>query len=448
MFEISSSQMPMYVLDKNGLGQCNILCGSLILPKKISINKLQEVANKLFEKNDCLRSCFIEKDGKVYQDIKPFKEKEFEVLRFNSKEELDKFGEVYGTIPLKLDIKSIGEGFPKSKWKYPKASNSFIFNEYIHNIKMFFTKMRMGMLKRKKTSCELMLVDLPNSSGAIIKMHHVISDAWSMMLVANQFIKLLNGEEIEMFDYKEFAENQNQYFLSERYKKDMEFMDKEALKCPKKTWIWSTPYSSTGCKRKTYTLSSEITKAINTYCTKNNTTPFMLFVTAVSIYANHKLKKDKFYVGPAMLGRSTYKEKNTIGMFVKVPPMLIELDQNDTFIQTIEKINKKSLNVYRHQNANFHIMDGPNIMFDLTVSYQNATLDADPSVICTQYYCEYSPGDNQVLSIEDRALEGKYKIHFDHNVKIGEKEVDELFKEVVDVINKGIRDDSIKISEL
>lgn len=448
MFEISASQYPMYVLDKNGLGQCNILCGSLIVPKKIPIDKLKEAANKMYERNDCFRSYFVEKNGTVYQDTKPYEEREFEVLHFNSKDELDKFGEVYGTIPLKLDIRSEGEGFPESKWRYPKVSNRFMYNEAIHNVKMFFTKIRMNMLNREKTSCELMLVDLPDASGAIIKMHHVVSDAWSMMLVANQFIKLLNGEEVETFDYSESAENQKKYFASERFNKDNEFMDKEAEKCPKRTWIWSNPYFSTSCKRKTYTLNSENTNAVNTYCKENNTTPFMLFLTAVSVYASHVLQKDKFYLGPAMLGRSTYKEKNTIGMFVKVAPMLIELDQNDSFIDLIRKNNKKSLSVYKHQNAYFRIMDGPSIMFDLTVSYQNATLEADPSVICTQYYCEYAPGDNQIFSIEDRTHEGQYKIYFDHNIKISDKEASEFIEEVLNIINKGIDNDSVKISEL
>lgn len=448
MFEISIDQHLMYDLDKNGLGQCTLLCGSLLIPRKIDIKELQRAANKLFEKDSALRACFIEKEGKVFQDTKPFVEKEFEVKYFKNKEELDKFGEVYGTIPLKLEIKSEGEGYPESKWRYPKAPTMLVIKQFIHDVKMFFTTMRMGMLNRERTCCEIILFEMPDACGAIIKINHVVSDAWSMMLIADHFVKLLNGEEIESYEYKEHIDNQNKYYTSERFVKDNEFMDKEAEKCPKKTWLWPKARTSTICRRRTYVFTSEMTEAINEYCKEKNTTPAMLFTAAISMFARRKIQKDNFYIGTISLGRSSYKEKNTIGYFVKLIPMLIELDQNDSFIETIEKINKKSLNVFRHQNANYRILDDNSFMFDLVVSYQNATLDVDPSIICTQYYCNYSPGDTFALSIEDRSSEGKYKMYFDYNIKVSEKELDEMLNTIVEVIDKVTKDDSIKISEL
>ena len=64
--------MFMYYADKQGAGQALLLCGSIVIPRKIDIEKLQDAANELYRINNALRTYFIEKDGKVYQDYKPF----------------------------------------------------------------------------------------------------------------------------------------------------------------------------------------------------------------------------------------------------------------------------------------------------------------------------------------------------------------------------------------
>ena len=188
MFELHDSQMFMYYADKQGAGQALLLCGSIVIPRKIDIGELQNAANELLRLNNGLRTYFIEKEGKVFQDVKPFEKKEFEVLHFNSKEELDEYGKVYATIPLKLDIRI--EGKETIKAESDKPSAELIKNVIIHNTKMFFTKMRMGMLKRDKGCFEVQIFELPESVGIILKIHHIVSDAWTVMLLANQFMSL------------------------------------------------------------------------------------------------------------------------------------------------------------------------------------------------------------------------------------------------------------------
>ena len=70
MFELHDSQMFMYYADKQGAGQALLLCGSILIPHRIDIGKLQDAVNELFRLNNGLRTYFIEKDGKAYQNIK------------------------------------------------------------------------------------------------------------------------------------------------------------------------------------------------------------------------------------------------------------------------------------------------------------------------------------------------------------------------------------------
>ena len=433
MFELHDSQMFMYYADKQGAGQALLLCGSILIPRKIDIGKLQDAANELFRMNNGLRTYFIEKDGKAYQDIKPFEKREFEVLHFNSKEELDEYGKVYATIPLKLDIRF--EGKETIKAAADKPSAELIKNVIIHNAKMFFTRLRMGMLKRDKGCCEVQIFELPEAVGIILKIHHIVSDAWTVMLLANQFMSILNGDNVEAFDYQEFVENDKKYFQSKRFERDREYMQEEFSKCPEKTWTWPEPYTSLEASRKTIILDKKLTADIKKFCEETGITPFVMFMTAVSLYINRKTQRDTFYVGSVALNRSNYREKNTAGMFVTSIPILIELNMEDSFYETLSKIKDKSLKGFKHQKGAIKNKDSKKMLYDMWISYQNATLDSDSTVDCTQYYCNYSI-DTTILSVEDRAMDGQYKLHFDHNCKVSEKDVDELFDTVIKMIKQ------------
>ena len=430
MFELHDAQMFMYFGCKQGAGQAALLTGSIIIPRKIEMNKLQDAANEVFRINDGLRAFFIEKDEKVYQDAKPYKRREFKVLHFNSKEEVDEYGKVYGTIPLELEIHTEGSGVSKERWKNEKPSATLVKNVIIHETKMFFTKLRMGMLNNDPAVCEMSLLDLPDACGAIIKIHHIIADAWTVMLVANQFLSLLKGETVEAYNYEDFIESEKKYKLSNRYQRDKEYMDAEFAKCPEQTWLWPERYKSLEAKRRTVVLDKELSSRIYDFCENRKVTPYILFLSAITLYMRKKLGRDKFYVGSVSLNRSTYKEKNTVGMFVTGIPVLMELDSNDTYAQVIEKVNLKSVNAFRHYKGAKITPDSKEKLFDIWVSFQNATLDADPTAICTQYYCNYVI-DTTILSIEDRSSDGQFKLHFDHNIKVSEKDTDELFNSVI-----------------
>ncbi len=430
MFELHDAQMFMYFGCKQGAGQAALLTGSIIIPRKIEMSKLQDAANEVFRINDGLRAFFIEKDEKVYQDAKPFERREFKVMHFNNKEEVDEFGKVYGTIPLKLEIRTEGSGVSKERWKNEKPSATLVKNVIIHETKMFFTKLRMGMLNNKPAVCELTLLDLPDACGVMVKLHHIIADAWTVMLVANQFLSLLKGQTVKAYKYDEFIESEKKYHLSSRYEFDRDYMDSEFAKCPEQTWLWPERYRSLEAKRTTAVLDKELSSKIYDFCDEHKVTPYILFLSAITLYMRKKLNRNQFYVGSVSLNRSNYKQKNTVGMFVTGIPVLMEFDSNDTYSQIISKVNDKSVKAFRHYKGAKITPDSKEKLFDIWVSFQNATLDADPTVICTQYYCNYVI-DTTIISIEDRSSDGQFKLHFDHNIKVSDEDTETLFDTVI-----------------
>ena len=446
MFELHDAQMFMYFGCKQGAGQAALLTGSVLIPRKIEISKLQDAANELFRVNDGLRAEFVEKDEKIYQDAKPFKRREFEVLHFSSKEEVDRYGAVYGTIPLKLPIRVEGSGVSKERWKNEKPSLTLVKNIVVHEFKMFFTKMRMGKLNAEPAVCEITLLDLPDSCGAMVKIHHIVADAWTVMLIANQFLSLLKGETVTAYNYQDFIESEKKYRLGSRYERDRAYMDSEFAKCPEQTWLWPERYKSLEAKRRTVELDKDFSAKIYAFCEGYKITPYILFLSAITQYMRKKLNRDTFYVGSVSLNRSNFKEKNTVGMFVTGIPVLMEFDKNDTYAQIIEKVSTKSVNAFRHYKGAKITPDSKEKLFDIWVSFQNATLDADPTAICTQYYCNYVI-DTTIISIEDRSSDGQFKLHFDHNIKVSEEDTDELFDMVISNLHEILDDPDLAIEQ-
>lgn len=445
MYEITNAQKLFYGFERTGIGQVAILCGSVTVPRLIEESELQRAANELFRINNGLRSYFIEREGKVYQDFEPFEERTFEVLHFKDKEELDAWGSMYATIPLKLDIRVEGRGIPKSAWSSGGVSHSLVKNIVAHNVRTYAKRIKNG-IKVKPACCEVKLVYLPDACGAIVKMHHIISDAWTMLLSANQFVSILNGKTPEAYQYEEFLEHEEAYKKSRRYEKDGLYYKEQFERCPEPTIIWPNPMNTLEAKRRTTALSQEETALIKEYADANGVSPYILFLTAVSVFTRHKTKHDVNYMGSVVINRTGDHERNTAGMFITATPVLIEFDESMTFADAVKYVNKENFASFRHVKGP-KPTGGPYLPYDLWVSYQNAVLDADDTAECTQYYCNYAP-TLKILSIEDRSNDGYFKLHFDHNIEVTEAEVDEMLQMVLSVLRKGVEDDSRKILAL
>jgi len=100
----------------------------------------------------------------------------------------------------------------------------------------------------------------------------------------------------------------------------------------------------------------------------------------------------------------------------------------------MNKVNNKSVKAFRHYKGGRRTPSSTDKLFDIWVSFQNATLDADPTAIINQYYCKYAV-DTTIFSIEDRLSEGQFKMIFDYNIKVSDKEVEELF----DIVTRSLK---------
>lgn len=196
-------------MEKFAGGAIAVICGSMLVHGKKDLSKIKKAVNELYRLNAALRIRIVETDGEVSQTVCEYAEQDFNVLCFDNKAGLDTYADDYAKKPL----------------------------DFYGNL------------------CEINIVTLPAQYGLLIKLHHIIGDAWTLSLLGTQFIKLMNGEEVEAFSYADYVESENTYIQSKRYEKDKAFFLEQFKRCDEVTYLLGhTPTDQDF----TYTTNTEI----------------------------------------------------------------------------------------------------------------------------------------------------------------------------------------------
>lgn len=407
---LAKPQKLIYDMEKFAGGVIAVICGSMLVNGKKDLSKIKKAVNELYRLNTALRIRIVENNGEISQTVSDYAEQDFNVIYFDNKAKLDAYAEDHAKTPLDF----------------------------------------YGDL------CEINIVTLPEQYGLLIKLHHIIGDAWALSLLGTQFNKLMNGEEVEAFSYTDYIESENIYIQNKRYEKDKAFFVEQFKKCDEVTYLSEKQSDSLNAYRKTFVIGKEQTSIINTYAQQKSTSAFMLFTAALATYMNRvKMNAEKFYIGTAVLNRSGVKENNTVGMFVNTAPMLMELDNTKSFADNLSAIEDTAFSVFRHQKYNYGDVlsairkefNFTEKLYDVMISYQNATVTG--AEIETTWYHSGSQSESLQIHIDDRDNEGIFRIHYDYLTdKLTENEIERLHQHICNLLFDAITDDSKKLYEL
>ena len=440
MFELSDSQLFMHALQKAGLAQEITLCGSVLIPERVDDERLQAAANGVLEANDVLRSYFVEKDGRAYQDFDPYEERVFEVMRFESAEDMEAWAALYATVP--LDYRVVREGAGPSFEGIGRPGPRLAFNVWRQQRKAARRRRELGLEGRDPTCFELTLVQLPEASGAVIKMSHIISDGWSMVLVGNQFLHAMKGESFRAYGYQDFLEGDKAYKQSERARADREFFRGEWLRHPEPSICFPGKLFSFEGRRSSLELDAGLSERIRAYCQEWRVSGMNVFLAAIGVCVRERLGSDRFHLGSLSINRTGVAEKNTVGLFVSTLPMLMEVPADVSFGQLVLDTRERAFSAIRHARGYANPTEVYGNYFDLFVSYRREVLDADPRAEIREYF----PGafaDFVELSIVERSSEGALTMYLDHNCKVSDGEAMGLLRDVAGVVERGIANDGL-----
>lgn len=296
--------------------------------------------------------------------------------------------------------------------------------------------------------------------GLLLKLHHIISDGWSQILLCNRigqaYLDLLGGETpvLETFpSYQAHVEEEAAYLASSARKRDerywtgvlQELGEPTVLKSAK-----SAVLSPVGCRR-SFELPQSLNNAIYAFCARNRVSPFSAIYLALAIYFRRISGDRGFVIGVPVFNRTSYAFKETSGMFVSTLPFYNELQADWSFTQCSEHLTERWLEMLRHQRLPFsHIQalarengDREGRLFHIALSYQNGQMLSSPDAsVSFSGRWHYSGYQLEQLCIHmSNLMDGRrYAIDYDYLTQVfSAQEIEDLHRCLMNILEEGLR---------
>lgn len=367
------------------------IAGTLKINGEIDYKLLEKAILTFIEKNDALKFRFSEIDGEPYQYLSEEKYTSIDFLDFSQQDK---------NFLYEWDIKQTQKSF--------KLIDSCLF---------YFAILKMN----------------ENESGFYFKIHHLISDGWSIIHATNEIMRyytlLENGESLEEEikpSYIEFIEKEAEYETSLKFEKDREYWNTVFNSIPEITTLKTRTTSSvsTKAKRKTQIIPSKLSAKIQEYCNENKTSVFALFLSAIAIYVNRITGKNDLVIGIPVLNRANVREKDTIGMFISTVPLRISVEDNFNFRQFSDNVVRSWVAALKHHKYPYDLLlkgvrekyKSNDELYDIVLSYQNAKFVRSDFSYKHEGRWHFNGNQKQSLyiHINDREDEGNLIVDYDY----------------------------------
>lgn len=392
MRKLTISQQNIWNLQKYYEGTTiSAICGAIYFKDEIDEKILNKAINHVVEHQSGLRLRFCEVDGKAMQQATEYRYEEISVLQFSEKETLRQY-------ILQCAQKLVG-----------------LTDRPLYHFAIF---------------------RLNGQAGIVTALSHLISDAWTLSLLAGQvsdaYQRLSQGKSCnpQAWDYLDHVRAEEDYFASDRYQKDADYWQAKYETEPEPSIIKvrTTSFTDVSARRITKLLNGELAAHINRFCEKAALTPAVLFETAVILYlAKLNPENQTITIGTPVLGRYNIQEKNTVGMFIATMPLSINVSATDTAESLVLCILDGHKELFRHQRYPYshilhHLRGKHNFtgsLYDVMVSYQNAQTGVDAE---TEWFSNGYSETPFVLHIDNRDNRNSYTWTVDYQTEVFRQE--------------------------
>lgn len=429
MYTLSYPQKTIWYMEKlyKGSGMTNI-CGTVRFKIGVDFELLRKAINIFVSANDAMRVKVLEDNGVPYQYIKDYKEFDVKFVDFSNKTKEDFYR------------------WEESESKKPiDTSNNELF--------------------------EFIMIKFSDSEGGyLIKVNHIISDAWSIMLLVSDikdiYSSLVYGkfEKYEKPSYLDYIDAEEEYFTSKRYVSDKEYWEDKLKDFEEVTTLKDNvgDKSFTNATRKTFLIPDKLNKKMKSFCEENKVSEYALFIGALAMYINRVKNKENILFGTSLLNRTGIKEKETIGMFASTAvPLKVDIKDDTNFSTFIKEISKEIMSVLRHQKYPYEeilkIAQSANRatdkVFDIVLNYQNAkgtkgVLEQEVPY-STRWNFNGEQIESLIVNVNDRDNEGKLIIDYDFlNHMFCVKEIEFLHQHIVNILWHALDNPEKLISKL
>ena len=422
-YNLSNPQKSILLTEKYYEGSnINNLCGTAIVSEILDFNLLEKAINMVIEKNDSFLTQFSKKETTLVQSIKKYKFHPIKLINLNSKDDISKMETELMQRVFNLE----DEPYEWRMFKFPDGTGGYTLN-----------------------------------------IHHILADGWGLGLVCRKVMIAysdLTGENIKediFSSYVDYLKSEQEYINSTKFTNDKNYWNDIFKTIPETVTIPGTLSSEdNSCKanRKEFILSKSLISSIQNFCAQNKISVFNFFTAILSIYMYKINNNIDFVIGTPILNRTNYKEKNTVGMFVNVSPLRININNQNNFIEFTEKIATNSKEMLRHQKFSYtNILEDlrkrnssiPSL-YNIVLSYQ-VTKTTTVSKYSYESKWNFNGNCNEDIEIQiyDFNESGNLTLTFDYKFdKYTEEDIKNIYNRMIYIINQVLEKNDIKLYQI
>jgi amino acid adenylation domain-containing protein/non-ribosomal peptide synthase protein (TIGR01720 family) len=294
--------------------------------------------------------------------------------------------------------------------------------------------------------------------------HHCVIDGLSWDLFVQDLLsqlELKNSYEIKS-NYENFIKWQQEYFLSEAYKKDKDywlnqFIDElPLLELP---MDYPRPARKSGKGGIVFgNIDKSMVIALKEVAKKNSCTINMLLLSVYSLFLNKLSNQNNIIIGMPISGRPHKDFETVIGMFANSIALPLQVENETSFPEFITQVKNKTLKAYQHQSYPFerlveHVVKNRDLsrnpIFDTMFVFEKG----EKRILKTsEFHFEAYPLKKDIspydLALEMIEQNGEMSLNFEFNSDIFKWETMKQWQNyLLNLFNEVIANANLKIGE-
>ncbi|WP_218776814.1 amino acid adenylation domain-containing protein, partial [Nostoc sp. T09] len=199
----------------------------------------------------------------------------------------------------------------------------------------------------------------------LLVMHHIASDGWSMGILWQQLTQLYpafaNNQPNPLVElpiqYADYAAWQRQWLEAQVQQNQLNYWQQQLATAPPVLELPTDhprPLVQTYIgKRQTFTISKELTQALQQLSQQQGVTMFMTLLAALQTLLYRYSQQEDILIGSAIAGRNHAEIEGLIGFFVNTLVLRTHLGGNPSFRQLLEQVRTVALDAYAHADLPF-----------------------------------------------------------------------------------------------
>ena len=255
-------------------------------------------------------------------------------------------------------------------------------------------------------------------------------------------------------------ETEKEYLRSKRFLNNKAFWQSQSTSETEFVYLKKRPKPySTAAKRICCILPEAISTRVNGFCQENGISILVLFMSVLSIYINKITSKNEIIIGTTVLNRINHKEKKTVGMFVNIIPIFIQMKRSLScfqYMNLVASIWKISLinshypyDLIMEEYRQKHGLNDE--LFDVTLTYQNAIHHCpDGFQGMKSYWHPYGHQINALnVHISDRENSSHFAIEYDYLLELfTATEIEDLHLHLMHLLQNALDNPAKPLSDL